>query len=266
MNNIKSYWENKTERAKKALEHAKEMEIKYHDQILYSIENTFIFSNNAPNTSTFHDYKRVILEDIDSVSAIFKYSEGRTAVLNFSSYKNPGGQFIKGSKAQEECLCHESFLYNVQKGFQSSFYDWNNRHKNRALYLNRLMYSHDIIFEHDENIQKADVITCAAPNKFAAQKYQNISDEENLAVLKSRIEFIMKTVATKNINTLILGAYGCGVFGQDPREVATIFRNCLESGYSGGEKIVFAIPNRNKNLRGFIDVFKGLDKLELKMK
>ena len=57
----------------------------------------------------------VEVSTLDTVSAIFHFTNGKNkvAALNFASYKHPGGMFLKGSKAQEECLCHESFLFNV---------------------------------------------------------------------------------------------------------------------------------------------------------
>lgn len=251
---VKEYWNNKDERARIALIHTNEMENKYRNEILDCVKNTCLFNDFKVKTITDLHRQQIIVDDLDSVSAIFKYAEGRTAVLNFSSYKNPGGMFINGSKAQEECLCHESFLYNVLKEFQSSFYDWNNQHKNKALYLNRGLYSPDVVFEHNGKIKKCDVITCAAPNKSAAQKYQNVSDKENSDVLKSRIEFIMQMALNKKVDTLILGAYGCGVFGQDAKEVATIFKECIQ--YSNANKVIFAIPNgKDGNLKNFEKIF-----------
>ena len=47
-------------------------------------------------------------------------------------------------------VCHESFLYNVLKDLKIDFYDWNNKHKNRALYLNRGLYSEGIWFFRDD--------------------------------------------------------------------------------------------------------------------
>lgn len=101
-----------------------------------------------------------------------------------------------------------------------------------------------------------DVITCAAPNKSAAQKYQNVSDEENTRVLRLRIKFVLDIAKNNQVNTLILGAYGCGVFGQDPKEVASIFKEYLENSHKCFKKVIFAIPEgRDGNLEFFKSVF-----------
>ena len=57
--------------------------------------------------------------------------------------------------------------------------------------------------------------------------------------------------------TLILGAYGCGVFGQDPRQVANIFKLYLKNINCSFERVIFAIPEspNNKNLKEFKKVF-----------
>ena len=260
MTYVKEYWENRQQRSEAAHKHTKEMKEKYNNRILDAIASTKIYGNDSFPKDFEEDVKgknvNIIVEDMDSVSAVMKYGHPAAAVLNFSSYKNPGGLFLDGSKAQEECLCHESFLYNVLKTFQDSFYDWNNRHKNKALYLNRALFSRGIWFFRENRHVECSVITCAAPNKSTAQKYQNVSDEENTKVLKSRIEFILDVAKHNDADTLILGAYGCGVFGQDAEEVATIFKEFLTTTYKCFDTIVFAVPNgRDKNYEKFIKVF-----------
>ena len=112
------------------------------------------------------------------------------------------------------------------------------------------MYSPDVVFTNDSVGTLCDVITCAAPNKSAAQKYCHVSDEENYNALESRIRFVLHIAEKEKVDTLILGAYGAGVFGQDATEVAQIFKRLLI------EKIIFAIPDcsRNKNYKKFLDV------------
>lgn len=257
---IKEYWQNKEQWAMTARNHTKEMQEKYGDCIRNAVSATKIYNDtsfkNGLKEPSSIETPTIIVEGIDSVGAIMKYGNPSTAVLNFSSYKNPGGLFLDGSKAQEESLCHESFLYNVLKEYQTDFYDWNNQHKNKALYLNRGLFSPGIWFFRKDKHAKCSVITCASPNKSSAQKYMNVSDEENSKVLRSRIKFVLDVAKDNNITTLILGAYGCGVFGQDATEVASIFKEYLLTTHTCFDKVVFAIPNsKDGNLEKFVKVF-----------
>ena len=134
---IKEYWTGKEKRAEQARKHIEQMETKYHKEIQESARDTIYYLTGYKCIKTIikENLPQIIVEDIDSVSAILQYKkqdpDDKLAVLNFSSYKKPGGMFINGSKAQEECLCHESFLYNVLSKKQD-FYEWNNRHKNKG--------------------------------------------------------------------------------------------------------------------------------------
>lgn len=256
---IKEYWEDKDNRAEHAKKHTEDMERIYGKNIRETIKNTIIYDVDFKSSKDYLCETEIVIEATDSVSAVMKYadkSKKHMAVLNFSSYKNPGGGFVSGSKAQEECLCHESYLYNVLKEFVPTFYDWNNKNKNRAMYLNRGLYSQDIMFFKDEKSVLCDVITCAAPNKSAAQRYQRVTDNENTKVLKERIRFVLDIAKENNVDLLILGAYGCGVFGQNATEVAQIFKEYLETTHKCFEKVIFAIPKgRDKNFEVFEKVF-----------
>ncbi len=237
----KYVWSNKQKNTAKAIEHTNIVANKYKNEI--DAVCNYIYGPNKNHSYLFTKNEDMTIEVIntDSVSALFKYNEGKTAVLNFASYRHPGGMFIQGSQAQEECLCHESILYNVLKQ-QQSYYDWNEQHKNKSLYLNRAIYSENILFLRDGMKPiKADVITCACPNKRAAQKYANVSNEENSKALKERINFLLDIAAEQGVETLILGAFGCGVFGQNPYEVAAIFKEYLEE-YKCFKKVIFAVP------------------------
>ena len=260
--NNSHYWRNKEQRAQVAKDHTEYMEQEFHDEIIDCIEESSIYSHCDSPFSDFNNREEeaeIILIDKDSVSAIFDYPsnmDNKSMVLNFASYKNPGGMFLKGSSAQEESLCHESYLYNVLKEFDKGFYEHNRQNKNKALYTNRAIYSEYIRFMRDSEDVFCDVLTCAAPNKAAAQKYCNVSDSFNYSTLKERIRFVIAVAALNKPDTLILGAYGCGVFGQDPYEVARIFKEIFDEYPRMFEKIVFAIPNRNTvNYKAFKEVF-----------
>lgn len=248
----KEYWKNKNANKVIAKKHTNAMQRLFATEIEDCISLTTICSGIVPLHGTGYGIPDVVVDDINTVEAIAKYMDGHTAVLNFASYKEPGGKFLEGSMAQEESLCHSSFLYNVLAQCQG-YYQWNNEHKNRGLYKNRALYSPNVRFFHGENTYVADVITCAAPNLSTARKYCDVSPQENTAALNSRIQFLLDIAEREKVDTLILGAWGCGVFGQDPEEVAQIFKNNLPE--RNIKKVIFAIPAGNNNFEAFDKIF-----------
>lgn len=253
------YLANASNRAQKAERWVEKMEKEHPSEIAHSVRYSLIYNKedvNYPCLKRYHD-TIIRLESLDSVSAVLKYAglSSKTAVLNFASYKEPGGMFLQGSKAQEECLCHESTLYNVLRKFDSAYYARNRKALNRALYQNVALYSPDVYFERGESMVKCDVITCAAPNFATASNLYNVSKEENTSVLESRIKFILYVAATQQVDTLILGAFGSGVFGQDATEVAEITMKLLKRYNGVFKKVVFAvIDEKSANYKAFDDV------------
>lgn len=257
----KGYYEGKEERAKKARTHTALMARKYEKRIKNSISRTIVYGGEQimPICVGYPEEiptPEIIVADTDSVSAIFDYKEGVTAVLSFASYKNPGGLFIKGNYAQEESLCHESNLYNVLYAFDDLYYKWNKKNINHSLYTNRALYSPDIIFVRDDiEPVRCDVITCASPNWSLAKSYHHEQKVNNRRALYSRIKFIKMIAEENHVETLILGAFGCGGFGQSPVEVAKFFADVFER--SVVKRLVFAIPSEHntENHEAFVNQF-----------
>ena len=259
MSDNSHYWKGKHDRIKKAKGHVALMKEKYGKEIdeskkrtiIYDEKHTFLQGNENTGKTQF------VFTNEDTVSALMHCNPdkvGKMAILNFASYKMPGGFFLAGSGAQEECLCHESTLYNVLVQFEGSYYNPNKKALNRALYKNRALYSPDIVFTREKNIVKADVITCAAPNRATAQRYQDVSDEDNSAALLSRIEFIRDISLENHVNTLILGAWGCGVFGQDYKEVADMINDVFKN--AGFKYVICAVPGNTATAEYFERKFK----------
>lgn len=254
---VKRYELNKV----KAERHTEMLEQKYAKEISYSAENTKVYGPDMSHCTKEQldssiKAPEIVVDAIGSVEAL-KYAKGKTAVLNFASYKEPGGLFMQGAMAQEECICHESDLYNVLSR-KTEYYKWNNEHKNKALYTDRALYSPDILFAVDGKLLKYDVISCACPNKKAAKQYCKVSDTENSEVLVKRIQTVFKVAADNHVETIILGAFGCGVFGQNPEEVAEVFKTAIIDGYNTASRIVFAIPDKTStNYKAFEKRFKG---------
>lgn len=246
----------------KAGKHTVHMAYAYREEIEKSIENSTIYDENTQFKGGFYSADcGIYLMDTDTVSAAQQYANsGKVALLNFASYKNPGGQFLNGLYAQEEALCHAGFLYNVLSEF-NEYYEWNNKHKNNSLYMNRAIYSPDITFNPEtRNEFTCDVITCAAPNLNPYYRYGNgdtTTLQENAKVLDSRMAFLMKIAVENRVDTLILGAWGCGVFKQNPTEVAKFFMKNIFNYGSDIQNFIFAIPDKNSaNYIAFKEVLK----------
>ena len=203
----------------------------------------------------------------------------RIGVLNFASAVNPGGGVLKGSRAQEEALCRCSTLYAVisNEKFVAPFYSYH-RKRHDVRYTDRCIYSPDIVVIKsdigrperltDDQWLKVDVLTCAAPklrerpnNKFdpGDEKPIKVSDAELFDIHVKRGEHILTIAAHHDIDILILGAFGCGAFRNNPSVVADAYKKILSDFDGTFKEIVFAVycpPNQNDdNYRAFNRVF-----------
>lgn len=222
------------------------------NEINYSIANTYKYNEYMQfpyRKANSHMETEIVVIKSTTVDAIKNLCDdknnGKVAALNFASYKHPGGMFLNGSSAQEESLCHSSTLYNVLESFNDSYYENNRKSLNKALYLNRALYSKNILFDLQYN---CDIITCAAPNIGPLIHYNSpLSKElqvEIFSTQRSRIEFVLHIAEINEVNTLILGAFGCGVFHNDPDTIARIFKELLCNRFKNSfNKVCFAIPD-----------------------
>lgn len=245
------------------------METNYEKEISHSISDSKIYDGNTIDVEIgYYDTKiNVILEGTTETLYIasdnFKTLGDKIAILNFASYTNPGGGYLNGSLAQEEQLCFNSSLYNVLNSKQDDFYEYNRCHKNNGLYSNRILYSPDIVFKSEitNGIRLfADVITCAAPNKSALETNGHRSLINRVDdVMISRIDFILNVAYQNHVDHLIVGPFGCGVFGNNPYIVANAFKKLLNTKYKGVFKSIFiSLPiskNAYRNVKVFWDVF-----------
>lgn len=267
------YWNRKEELAEKAQKHTEEMKEKYANEINEAIKNSIIWSRERGTTELIKEVNgekssidtRTInyinkpatsfkVSKMTTQEALFNSSEEHITILNFASYKNPGGMFINGSSAQEESLCHSSFLFNVLKELMN-YYNWNREHLNNGLYTDRAIYTPNVVFIDKNGCEAvADVITCAAPNRSLLVRYNSFTEDENVQVLASRVKFVRDVAYLSNPNTkeLILGAWGCGVFQQDAKLVAQFMLESFAN--SDYNFVTFAIPD-DKNLERFNKAF-----------
>lgn len=185
----------------------------------------------------------------------------RPAVLNFASAKNPGGGFLNGAMAQEEALAASSGLYCTQ--LLHEIYYTANRACGTMMYTDHAIYSPDVVFFRDGGFRllnepvTASVLTLPAVNMGQViLKGENV--EQAKIAMKNRMRLCLAIFAAHKERHLILGAYGCGVFRNDPEEVVVWWKELLETeGYIRCfDKIVFAILERSgKNMQPFVRLF-----------
>ena len=186
---------------------------------------------------------------------------GHVGCLNFASAKNPGGGFLGGAQAQEETLARSSGLYPCQLTVPEHYE--RNRANHSCIYLDLAIYSPLVPFFRDDNGAWLDrpvlasVITCAAPNAGALRQQKKHDAERIETALRRRARLVLAIAAHYGIERLVLGAWGAGVFGNDPLMVADAFRRHLEGPFAGAfDEVVFAIyGGKGANYDAFASVF-----------
>lgn len=177
--------------------------------------------------------------------------DGQVACLNFASATRPGGGFLAGAQAQEESLARSSGLYSCLCAVPA-YYAFHREHRD-LLYSDRVIYSPAVpVFRDDHGgllarPRMVAVLTAAAPNTGAIARDQPASLPDVSRVVRARAGQILAVAAHHRHRRLVLGAWGCGVFGNDPGEVAAAFAAHLGAG--GGAHglfthVVFAIHDR----------------------
>jgi uncharacterized protein (TIGR02452 family) len=168
-------------------------------------------------------------------------------LLNFASARKPGGGFLNGAPAQEEDLARCSGLYPCLLT-QPAYYAANRAHSSR-LYTDHILYSPKVpwLRTHSQNLLDeiflASVITAPAPNAGSVYRNQRNARRVIEDTLRRRAALILTVARDQGHRSLLLGAWGCGVFRNDPHLVADAFGQWLSDPQFVGcfERIVFAV-------------------------
>lgn len=198
---------------------------------------------------------RVANETTLGASLQFVQSGMRPLALNFANGIQPGGGFLGGARAQEEVLCRSSTLHQtlVDDPMYAS-------HRKRPLpdSTDWAIYSPDVpIFRKDDGTQLTrpwllSFITCAAP--YAPK----IGQPEAGDLLQIRIHRVLEIARAFGYSSLVLGAWGCGAFHNDPKRTAIDFRDALEGEFAGAfSDVVFAISDWSAEKR-FLGPFRDV--------
>lgn len=187
------------------------------------------------------------VENIDCIESARQLSTlGKTCILNMASYKRPGGGVLRGAMAQEEELARRS---NLTQGLSAFEY---------PLEMDAVLYNTNVTFFKDKYYNvvdpfKCDVITIAAVNLNGLERPSNY-----LEITKAKIQSMFHEAINNGCNNIVLSAFGCGVFKNDPNLVATLFKGMIEltGAKEHFDNIVFAILNDNNSVGNNFSIFK----------
>ena len=211
------------------------------------------FSHRVPLEET-----RVQVVNETTLGVAFRmFTEGlRPLALNFANGIKPGGGFLSGARAQEEVLCRSSGLYQTLVG--DPMYA---AHAQRPMpdSTDWAILSPDVpVFRRDDGQSLDDpwplsLLTCAAPYA------PGVGQPQAADLLQARIHRVFAIAHSQGYTSLVLGASGCGAFGNDAKRTAADFRLALKGDFEGAfAEVVFAITDwspERRYLRPFCDTF-----------
>lgn len=217
--------------------------------IKHTMEHSVVFNPSLmyPKLQPSPDHPtQIVVTGKRTFEAAETWKSNRVAVLNFADAIHPGGGVKWGSSAQEESLCRCSTLYPVLDTPANHilyYQDWSND----CRYSDKIIWTPGVtVFKSDGSVPhlrdepewyKVDVITCAAPNL----REHSISNMELYGIHVKRAVHIMTVAALFQTDVLILGAFGCGAFRNNPEIVAQAYRDVVKQFDGYFYRIEFAV-------------------------
>lgn len=174
--------------------------------------------------------------------------------LNFASAKNPGGGFLGGSQAQEESLARSSALVRTLES-RWEYYEVH-RACGTSIYTDHMILSPYVpVFRADDGSlldqpYLLSMVTSPAVNAGAVIKNEPERTAEIEPVMVNRISKLLRLAAARGFQHLILGAWGCGVFRNDPAMIARLFAKALQDSGTYEHKftsVTFAVLDGTEN-------------------
>lgn len=176
--------------------------------------------------------------------ALYRDAAGKTMIVDPAAFTRPGGAYEDGAFGPEQILCSESNLYPVLCAHKRDFYDKNRDYRRGSLFTDRALYVPDVLFSRGGDTRRADVLAIAEPIRaFALENHR--SERECDKALADRLETIFRIAAANGVETLIMGAFGCGRNGYPVAQVIELIKAWISQHPGAVPNIVFAVPRFN---------------------
>lgn len=222
--------------------------------IVYSPEHLEKLVEKYQGHGQQSDSKKIEVINEDS------FSVPTDCVLNFADAKKPGGLYFEGASAQEEALCRQSTLYASLDSKEAEVVYITNRQM-KTLDSDYLLVSPCVEVFRDRELNllarshTTAVISSAAPNRYGRACHVDMYTLRGY--YRKRIRHILCAAVDNGYKSITLGAWGCGAFGNNPKEVASAFYDILINEDFEGyfDKIIFSIPDKqSENYKVFRNV------------
>ncbi|MCD8364328.1 MAG: TIGR02452 family protein [Clostridiales bacterium] len=192
-------------------------------------------------------------------------------VLNLASGTQPGGRTRNGANAQEEDLCRRtSLLLSLESEAARRYYSYNNERKTR-MGSDAVMLSPNVEVIKDSSSEtlsdpfRISVMSCSAP--MVRLGLEGMSQQEYEMMLYQRIQGMLLVAASRGYRHLVLGAFGCGVYGNDAATVSDLFYRAIQNlsyaGIDSGrlfDSIDFAVLCRSDEDYNYVEFCRNFDK------
>jgi len=176
-------------------------------------------------------------------------SSNHVAILNMASCLRPGGGVMTGATSQEEFLCTRTTVYPA---LRDSFY--------RLPEVSVIYTPNVLVFRNrdGEDLPKSerhhvDVASAAMlrnPDICEKGGVQTWANEADVELVLAKMRMLMRSLVQNGVKRVVLGAWGCGAYGNPVDEVARLWKIVLLGGkkgrkepWPGIEEIVFAITD-----------------------
>jgi uncharacterized protein (TIGR02452 family) len=233
------------------------------DLVRRAVEGTVAYPHDEPAPALVPGSRPTQIEVVNetTLSAASRLvAQGhRPVALNFASARHPGGGYRSGARAQEESLARSSGLVACLLG--RALYDVHNAVPG-GMYTSYALYSPGVpVFRNDDGDLLNEPYLCAfitapAVNAKVVLERDRSARPAIRAAMEERVGKVLAIAVAHGHDAAVLGAWGCGVFGNDTEEVAGLFRQALDGPARGVfDRVVFAVTDWSDEQR-FIGPFR----------
>ncbi|BAN75157.1 MULTISPECIES: TIGR02452 family protein [Lacticaseibacillus] len=225
---------------------------------------TQLISKPLPRTpATGTEMPQIAIRNVD-VFQLMSELTGKVGVMNFASPVHPGGGVAFGARAQEEAIAKGTFLVPALEQHMADYYDQNCKQPNRGLFSSKLIYAEHVRQVFDDQGRRlpkkyVDVVTVAAPDRRVDPQLDDATAMKDIAF---KVLQTLRAFKAHDVDQLILGAFGTGVFGNPVKPVAGVFRKALLLPEFAGafKRVYFAIYDpQMRTIKSFAAALKGED-------